>query len=97
MAEAVINSNSTSTDFANWLVEHLQFSFREAYQLVGLGWVYSPTTMPVLGTFIDVLISFNFFQVSSYKFFKFSIKKLRSFSLSIFIFLKVSFFILSIE
>ncbi|MBI04889.1 MAG: argininosuccinate lyase [Pelagibacteraceae bacterium] len=35
MAEAVINSNSTATDFANWLVEHLQFSFREAYQLTG--------------------------------------------------------------
>ena len=32
--------------------------FREAYQLVGLGWVYSPTTLPVLGTFIDVLYRF---------------------------------------
>ena len=35
MAEAVKNSNATSTDFANWLVQHLQFSFREAYQLTG--------------------------------------------------------------
>jgi len=35
MAEAVHNSNATATDFANWLVQHLQFSFREAYQLTG--------------------------------------------------------------
>jgi argininosuccinate lyase len=35
MAEAVQNSNATATDFANWLVQHLQFSFREAYQLTG--------------------------------------------------------------
>jgi len=49
----------------------------------------------VIGTFIEVFISFNFFQVSSNKFFKFSIKKLRSVSLSRSIFLKVSFFIIS--
>ena len=35
MAEAVNDSNSTATDFANWLVQHLDFSFREAYQLTG--------------------------------------------------------------
>ena len=35
MAEAVNNSNATATDFANWLVQNLQFSFREAYQLTG--------------------------------------------------------------
>ncbi len=28
--------------------------FREAYGLVGLGWIYSPTTWPVLGSLIDV-------------------------------------------
>ncbi len=27
--------------------------FREAYRLVGLGWVYEPTTWPVLGPFVD--------------------------------------------
>ncbi len=27
--------------------------FREAYRLVGLGWVYAPTTWPILGTFVD--------------------------------------------
>ena len=35
MAEAVSASNATATDFANWLVQNLQFSFREAYQLTG--------------------------------------------------------------
>jgi len=35
MAKAVQNSNATATDFANWLVQHLEFSFREAYQLTG--------------------------------------------------------------
>ena len=35
MSEAVNNSNATATDFANWLVQNLQFSFREAYQLTG--------------------------------------------------------------
>ena len=27
--------------------------FREAYRLVGLGWVYAPTTWPVLGPLVD--------------------------------------------
>ena len=27
--------------------------FREAYLLVGLGWVYAPTTWPILGSLID--------------------------------------------
>jgi argininosuccinate lyase len=35
MAEAVYDSNATATDFANWLVQHQKFSFREAYQLTG--------------------------------------------------------------
>ena len=35
MAAAVNNSNATATDFANWLVQHLELSFREAYQLTG--------------------------------------------------------------
>ena len=35
MSEAVNNSNATATDFANWLVQNLQFSFRDAYQLTG--------------------------------------------------------------
>ncbi len=35
MAAAVINSNATATDFANYLVEHLELTFREAYQLTG--------------------------------------------------------------
>ena len=26
---------ATATDFANWLVQHLELSFREAYQLTG--------------------------------------------------------------
>ncbi len=29
--------------------------FREAYRLVGLGWVYAPTTWPVVGSFFDQL------------------------------------------
>ena len=35
MSHAVNNSNATATDFANWLVQNLQYSFREAYQLTG--------------------------------------------------------------
>ena len=35
MAQAIDNSNATATDFANWLVQNLQFSFRDAYQLTG--------------------------------------------------------------
>ena len=35
MTKAVDNSNATATDFANWLVQNLKFSFREAYQLTG--------------------------------------------------------------
>ena len=35
MIEAVNNSNATATDFANWLVKNLKFSFREAYHLTG--------------------------------------------------------------
>ena len=27
--------------------------FRDAYRLVGLGWVYAPTTWPVLGLLVD--------------------------------------------
>ncbi len=27
--------------------------FQEVYRLVGLGWVYTPTTWPVLGRFVD--------------------------------------------
>ena len=27
--------------------------FREAYRLVGLGWIYAPTTLPVLGNIVD--------------------------------------------
>ena len=27
--------------------------FREAYRLVGLGWIYAPTTWPILSPFID--------------------------------------------
>ena len=29
--------------------------FQQAYQLVGLGWVYAPSTWPVLGTWADGL------------------------------------------
>ena len=29
--------------------------FREAYQLINLGWIYRPTTWPLLGSFIDWL------------------------------------------
>ena len=32
--------------------------FREAYRLVGLGWVYAPTTWPVLGVVIDKFYRF---------------------------------------
>ena len=35
MNDAVNNSNATATDFANWLVQHIELSFREAYQLTG--------------------------------------------------------------
>ncbi len=27
--------------------------FREAYRLIGLGWIYAPTTWPVLGSFVN--------------------------------------------
>ena len=27
--------------------------FREAYRLVGLGWIYAPTRLPILGSLID--------------------------------------------
>lgn len=27
--------------------------FREAYRLIGLGWVYEPTTWPILGELVD--------------------------------------------
>ena len=27
--------------------------FREAYRIVGLGWIYAPTTLPVLGPIVD--------------------------------------------
>ena len=27
--------------------------FREAYRLVGLGWVYEPTTWPIIGVLVD--------------------------------------------
>ncbi len=29
--------------------------FREAYRLIGLGWVYAPTTWPVVGSLVDQL------------------------------------------
>ena len=29
--------------------------FREAYRLIGLGWLYAPTRWPVLGPVVDVL------------------------------------------
>ncbi len=32
--------------------------FREAYQLVGLGWVYAPTSWPLLGGLINELYKF---------------------------------------
>ncbi|WP_320676233.1 DUF393 domain-containing protein [Prochlorococcus sp. MIT 1300] len=32
--------------------------FREAYRLVGLGWVYEPTTWPLIGTFVDAAYRF---------------------------------------
>ena len=32
--------------------------FREAYRLVGLGWVYAPTTWPVLGPLVDLAYRF---------------------------------------
>ena len=35
MEKSIKNSNATATDFANWLVQHLKFSFREAYNLTG--------------------------------------------------------------
>tara|TARA_Y100000741_G_C18110889_1_gene500872 strand:- start:153 stop:779 length:627 start_codon:yes stop_codon:yes gene_type:complete len=35
MANAVEKSNATATDFANWLVQNIKMSFREAYQLTG--------------------------------------------------------------
>jgi len=41
MKEAVKNSNATATDFANWLVQHMNFSFREAYHLTGKIFAYA--------------------------------------------------------
>ena len=41
MSKAATNSNATATDFANWLVQHLNFSFREAYELTGKIVAYS--------------------------------------------------------
>ena len=32
--------------------------FREAYRLVGLGWIYAPTTWPILGPLADNLYDF---------------------------------------
>ncbi|WP_269623438.1 thiol-disulfide oxidoreductase DCC family protein [Prochlorococcus marinus] len=32
--------------------------FREAYRLVGLGWIYAPTTCPLLAPFVDKLYEF---------------------------------------
>ncbi|MGC6483804.1 MAG: thiol-disulfide oxidoreductase DCC family protein [Synechococcus sp.] len=32
--------------------------FREAYRLVGLGWLYAPTTWPLIGALVDRLYSF---------------------------------------
>ena len=29
--------------------------FREAYRLIGLGWIYTPTSLPILGSAIDVV------------------------------------------
>ncbi len=35
MKKAVDNSQSTATDFANWLVQELNYTFRDAYNLTG--------------------------------------------------------------
>ena len=35
MKELVDQSNATATDLANWLVQNLEYSFREAYKLTG--------------------------------------------------------------
>tara|TARA_Y100001970_G_scaffold179726_1_gene218823 strand:+ start:9438 stop:10820 length:1383 start_codon:yes stop_codon:yes gene_type:complete len=35
MKKAADQSNSTSTDFANWLVQNLNYTFRDAYNLTG--------------------------------------------------------------
>jgi len=35
MKQAIDKSNSTATDLANWLVQNLNYSFREAYKLTG--------------------------------------------------------------
>ena len=32
--------------------------FREAYRLVGFGWVYEPTTWPVFGSLVDAIYGF---------------------------------------
>ena len=29
--------------------------FREAYRLIGLGWIYAPTSWPILGSVIDLV------------------------------------------
>ena len=35
MKELVDNSNATATDLANWLVQNLGYSFRNAYKVTG--------------------------------------------------------------
>ncbi len=35
MKEVIENSNATATDLANWLVQNLRYSFRDAYKLTG--------------------------------------------------------------
>ena len=35
MKELVDKSNATSTDLANWLVQNIGYSFRDAYKLTG--------------------------------------------------------------
>ena len=35
MKEVIDNSNSTATDLANWLVQSLNYTFRDAYKITG--------------------------------------------------------------
>ena len=35
MKELIDNSNATATDLANWLVQNLRYSFRDAYVVTG--------------------------------------------------------------
>ena len=35
MKEVVENSDSTATDLANWLVQNLNYTFRDAYKKMG--------------------------------------------------------------